>query len=1136
MPAVGNPPQADIGSAGKQINQILIEADIWDDESPGIVPLFTKTKDLPPLPRGKKRTETIDRQRYNEYEASLEDQFFERIRLPKERQVIVRDHKALSVFQEMSAAIEKHKEPLIICGLDTEKDGATVQVSIELKDFYGEGKSFERNVLVQTRSKSGTDVFAEGRPTEFRKFIEHGRLVFTGKAIKGDIAKTASLLGIDVARRDEFKYIELDQLFDFCLHILRDYDSARNFLLADLGDPKERKKWWTVLKEISLKNLCRLPWETMTVQKLHEHRNHLNNCDEWRGPMSMDLQEYCSLDSRVNLAACYAIVELYGLSPFHFMRRYGSPAGELCTYAIICILEALADDKLHVLEPEGQQYAANLKAKLDGDLDLRFRRVVDSLRRWAGKRQLLIAELKMEREGKKYTFRKCEVSHATEVGRPLRPFRNVNPEENWGMEIADWDEPVSDTPPPPPVPAKVEASPAPSATFVSVGAMHDDDTDRNDGDDNDKSSDGRRSWRAPRSGLPETDEEISSGSEGIDVEDAAFVDADVFFYTYARCVPPDADSLTVEAAPPSLPLASSSPSPPSSSPPVAPPSLPTPSSSSSSVPTPSSTASIVSFSTPLSSSSSSPMFKSPKSPSTRSDSRSTPVRLSSLRAPSMPPVNRVVDKLIKARDHDFPAILSAHLPKDVEKAAEFCFKILVAMAKQIREASWRNKLIGSFTLALSGRVLSRLVDRVLRDNAFGKGRVHAIARMGFYLVHSAILYDFFFNSTDQLDFTTLVRSYGKAEVLERVKFLLETFAKPEEFHAKVKEYSFFSTVSLDHVKKTVTPKKVKKFAIIVCREAGIELPRESHRIDLLLFLDPAIRQYIDQKTEPRDFFVAFRDMTQGDADLEEFALKSIAAKCPALAVYVSERGSLSASSASSSDEMTPECEKPFNKKLHDMCSPKDFMVSESRLAEFERCLESSSYFCMDFHVVTRSSGSKGPIGLVTFRFRSVSAFVMPNLFPNTITPIANLLRRHPRPVVTYRWDRFKKACSELLKWEPTAVHTANEVAGIAHSPPLDLIAESVTGGKFCGRGGGFHDTAIPSTVALRHKSMRAAIVYEYIVEGKGLRRRDPVGSDVRVVVDTRHARTKRERSNERGCSSRDFYGKRVRYGNHHDRR
>ena len=110
-------------------------------------------------------------------------------------------------------------------------------------------------------------------------------------------------------------------------------------------------------------------------------------------------------------------------------------------------------------------------------------------------------------------------------------------------------------------------------------------------------------------------------------------------------------------------------------------------------------------------------------------------------------------------------------------------------------------------------------------------------------------------------------------------------------------------------------------------------------------------------------------------------------------------------------------------------------------------------------------------------------------FQDTVTPIANLLRRHPWPVVTYRWDRFEKACSQLFGWKTDAVHTTNEVAGCAATPALDLVANSVTGGNFCGRGGTFNDTAIPSTVALRHRSMRAAIIYEYVVEGKGIRKK-----------------------------------------------
>ena len=124
------------------------------------------------------------------------------------------------------------------------------------------------------------DIFAEGKPEKLRKFLENGRLVFVGKSICGDIAKTASILGISTEIRDKAKYIELDQLFDFTLHVLTNYDQAHAFLRATVD---ERKNFWSCIGEPSLKTVCRLAWPEMTLRKLHEHRNHLNNFDEWDG-------------------------------------------------------------------------------------------------------------------------------------------------------------------------------------------------------------------------------------------------------------------------------------------------------------------------------------------------------------------------------------------------------------------------------------------------------------------------------------------------------------------------------------------------------------------------------------------------------------------------------------------------------------------------------------------------------------------------------------------------------------------------------------------------------------------------------------------------------------------------------------
>ena len=134
-----------------------------------------------------------------------------------------------------------------------------------------------------------------------------------------------------------------------------------------------------------------------------------------------------------------------------------------------------------------------------------------------------------------------------------------------------------------------------------------------------------------------------------------------------------------------------------------------------------------------------------------------------------------------------------------------------------------------------------------------------------------------------------------------------------------------------------------------------------------------------------------------------------------------------------------------------------------------------------------------------------------------------LLQRFPRPVLAYNWTKYGEMCNTLFNWKPEVVHSVVDIVGGPNTPPaLNVVARSVTGGDFCSRGGNFNDTAIPSSVALRHRSMRAAMIYEFVVKGKKLR-----PSSARDLVSDQRSRAKRGGSNERGGPSRDF-GKRFR--------
>ena len=164
-------------------------------------------------------------------------------------------------------------------------------------------------------------LFLKGFPTKLKEFFQIGRLVFTGKAVMADMTKVASLLEINLELRDNFKYIESDELFDFTFALLKGYDSARRFLRVDRGCSDEKQEFRTCINEVSLKTICALAWPDHRLLKSAEHRNQFNNFDEWKGNMGSDLEDYGVLDANVSLGSCIAITEYrLGLSPFFFLR------------------------------------------------------------------------------------------------------------------------------------------------------------------------------------------------------------------------------------------------------------------------------------------------------------------------------------------------------------------------------------------------------------------------------------------------------------------------------------------------------------------------------------------------------------------------------------------------------------------------------------------------------------------------------------------------------------------------------------------------------------------------------------------------------------------------------------------------
>ena len=113
----------------------------------GQVPLETNLDEIPGNPASRNSSDFRDRIRYNEYEYGLEKKYFEPYRLSPARQTVVRCHRDVnSVVREIFNALDRNGSDSFLFGMDTEKEGSTLQTSILIEGPSGK-VAFEKHVL-----------------------------------------------------------------------------------------------------------------------------------------------------------------------------------------------------------------------------------------------------------------------------------------------------------------------------------------------------------------------------------------------------------------------------------------------------------------------------------------------------------------------------------------------------------------------------------------------------------------------------------------------------------------------------------------------------------------------------------------------------------------------------------------------------------------------------------------------------------------------------------------------------------------------------------------------------------------------------------------------------------------------------
>ena len=142
------------GMEGDRVNihTVWLDEEFLDpDLTRGLPPIDTKVEELPPLPRGK--FEYANDRRLDDFFHEYEMKSGERIRLPNDkREYVTSNRRMQEIIRETRRAMDENGSATFPCGIDQEKDVATLQISMLINDKLGEKPPFECNVVYQIRT------------------------------------------------------------------------------------------------------------------------------------------------------------------------------------------------------------------------------------------------------------------------------------------------------------------------------------------------------------------------------------------------------------------------------------------------------------------------------------------------------------------------------------------------------------------------------------------------------------------------------------------------------------------------------------------------------------------------------------------------------------------------------------------------------------------------------------------------------------------------------------------------------------------------------------------------------------------------------------------------------------------------
>ena len=1070
--------------AGMECDRVNIHT-VWlneefrdPDYTRGLPSIETKVEELPPLGRGK--FENANERRLDDFFHEYEMKRGERIRLPREeREYVTSNDRMQQVIREIRRAMDENGSDTFPCGIDQEKEVATLQISMAINDKLGRNPPFESNVTFQVRTaKKGMPNVSSGPLGEMVSFLSDPRLVFFSVGAPEDLKKIFKELGIsdDVLKR--VRFVELQQIYTFIFNLLWSPEDACEYLGANHAQDKFVKEFWSVLGNAGLLTITKLAFPGKTMAKRLRWRDGNNNFDCHKGPIGPELEEYASLDSWLHLHCVLELCEKKMGIPFqYFVRVYGRYQGELECNTLPQILRVMAGSgDIGLLSPTQRRVKRHVDRFIDSDFRDHFLWNQFEILFKRSKKEWIKAETNRDGAGKSYFVEWRETPSEVWRSRPTRErvmeLRRCRQQRKSVFSAAS-------------VVIHDDDDERPWALGMEATIAQDDDF-----------------WEGPNKDLVGT-EDIDSSEYEDDYSDEGEINGEnvigesktesmVSLSVVVRngersCTTTDTNNspLQLSAYSPTRPT---SPSPPRNvdvqhQPPL-------------------------SYARYASEPEQPPCAErqpTPPPPSPPPRMIQGPMREIQPIAGSY--LATVVDGLVrKERRVRVSDRLLSLKTRNTPRMIEDTLSVIKGFYEKVTDPDRRIKLVKECKKLFDGDEEGQheFMLRVITSNVLERGRIYAANVLCCKNVSPFILLDGLFEKINDQQMSVMAAQFSRDDVLDLVKFVASHFHEPDVMFDKIREQECFQPYDRLDKPTYFDPVRVRKFLVQVLDVAHLPQPDEMRMITIKLTVQSLISSFRKGYLETEDFMAICTDLVGTWDRMWELIYFFLERQSGTLAALIAPLAKIDPPVVQNA--FVPSCRKPFNSALHSLPHCAYTIVKSAKEAVmFELDLSNATQYLVDIFTTTTRRDMYGKSGLVTFVTKTGIFFVLPSFYPDVNSSITNVLKADRHRVLTIRWSVDRRHFRDTFGFIPKTVINIPSFARRENGEMVsfDEVCEKVTGGPFCQRASFFSDNALPSDPAFDHRAMRGCAGFDFINEEKKLGEPRVVSAEPGLLTQSR---------------------------------